>query len=93
MSESEVEVEAQSNELIAYPATKPGDEVPTVGVYRLYKRRWLGVFAMVGSTFFAWAFMLTLYSLCSRLWLPPVGHGLDPYPTTVRLFFLSHHGS
>jgi hypothetical protein len=34
---------------------------------------------------------LTLYatnSLCSRLWPPPVGHGLVLYPTTVRLFFL-----
>jgi len=27
-------------------------------------------------------------SLCSRLWPPPVGHGLVPYLTTVRLFLL-----
>lgn len=43
-----------SSELITYtPATNRSDEVPTTaGLYRLYKRRWAGVFAMVGTTFF-----------------------------------------
>jgi hypothetical protein len=47
------EVEAQSSELIAsLSATKGSDEVTTAGIYRLYRRRWVGVFAMVGTTFF-----------------------------------------
>jgi hypothetical protein len=98
---SEVEVQhVQSHELIAsLPATKRSDEVPTAEIYRLYKRRWVGVFAMVSKQLFfrmGFNYMLTLYamdSLCSRLWPLPVGHGLVPYPTRVRLFLLSRHRS
>jgi hypothetical protein len=46
--------ESWSSEVIAsIPATDRSDEVPTTaGPYRLYKRRWIGVFAMVGTTSF-----------------------------------------
>jgi hypothetical protein len=82
-----------SAQLIAsIPATdhSGSDEVPTTaGPYRLYKRRWVGVFAMVGTTFFSLGITCRrLDSLFSRLWPPPVGHGLGPYPTTVLLFIL-----
>jgi hypothetical protein len=48
-------VKARSELITSIPATDRSDEVPTIataGLYRLYKRRWLGVFAMVGTTFF-----------------------------------------
>jgi hypothetical protein len=59
---TESEAQSKSSELIAsFPAIDRGDDVPTTaGIYRLYKRRWLGVFAMVGTTFFfAWSYTLT----------------------------------
>ena len=52
MSEVEAQQCQSSSELIAsLPAVSRGDEAP-VEFYRLYKRRWLGVFAMVCTTFF-----------------------------------------
>ena len=46
------DVKAKSWSSSEQPATDRSDEVPTTaGPYRLYKRRWAGVFAMVGTTF------------------------------------------
>ena len=59
---SEVETKPRPNELITpIPATDPTDDVPTNAVlYRLYKRRWVGVFAMVNKQpFFCLGYMLT----------------------------------
>lgn len=84
-------VKSRSNEFL--PTINRADEVLTTpGTYRLYKQRWVGVFAMVCTTFF---FLMRLHvdtyamdSSCSRLWPQPVGHGLVPYLTTARLFSL-----
>lgn len=61
----------RSNELItseSIPAIDRSDDVPTTaGLYRLYKRRWVGVFAM---------FMLEVVAAASWPWFGPISNNI-----------------